>query len=157
MTKIARIALADLRQAHAMLELEVDSVRFRVIWIAAISLTRAIGHILEKIDSQTSVQMKDAVSSIYTEWKKQRVKNKIFFDFIKPERDLVLKEYEFGFLSEPVNLVDIKMGDLYMLDENLFCPISTKSFLGEDCRDVLAMSIYWWELQLDEIDRLATI
>lgn len=67
----------------------------------------------------------------------------------------MLKEYEIGFLSGPIGVLAQAEGKVYELDENLFCPIVDGRYAGEDCRDVLATAIAWWEKQLDLIEAAA--
>lgn len=128
--------------------------RFRVLWVAAISLARAVGHVLNKIDATTSPVMRSAVSTAYASWKGNPSENSIFFEFIESERNSVLKEYEFGFLSGPTDIATTD-GSAFILDENLFCPLSYGPYAGEDCRDILADAINWWNSQLEKIESIA--
>ena len=157
MTTTARKALIDLIHAHEMLEGEEDAKRFRVLWVAAISLARAIGHVLAKIDAVSSPKLRSAISDTYSDWKKNPSKNVIFFEFIDHERNSVLKEFEFGFMSGPINVVVIADSGVHSIAENLFCPLGSGPYAGEDCRDILAEAIKWWELQLTQIERVAAI
>jgi hypothetical protein len=56
-----------------------------------------------------------------------------------------------GFLSGQIPI--IASGQLFLLDKNLFCPITDGTFAGEDCRDILKDAIDWWEEQLQTIER----
>lgn len=154
MTIIARKALRDLQVAHKLLEAEESAERFRVHWIAAVALCRAVGHVLQKIDSNASPKLKNAISQIYATWKTKPEVHYIFFEFIEDERNAVLKEYEFGFLSGPVDLVVLPSGFTSTLEDNMFCPLSSGRFAGEDCRDVLELAINWWQAQLSQIDTI---
>lgn len=155
MTATARKILRDLQMAHDLLETEESAERFRLHWVAAVALCRAIGHVLQKVDSNTSPQLKTAISQIYDSWKAEPEAHHIFFEFIEDERNAVLKEYEFGFLSGPVDLVVLPSGFTSTLEDNLFCPLSSGRFAGEDCRDVLELAINWWQVQLSQIDAAA--
>lgn len=154
MTVNARKVLRDLQTAHKLLELEQSVEGFRVLWVAAIALCRAVGHVLQKIDSDTSPQLKVAISQIYASWKADPEMHHIFFEFIEDEHNSVLKEYEFGFMSGAVDLVMLPDGSPANLSDNLFCPLSSGRFAGEDCRDVLELAHQWWNAQLTQIDRL---
>lgn len=156
MTLAARKTLSDLRRAHEMLEVEEDIASFRVLWVGAISLARSVGHVLDKIDARTSPKMREAISNAYVVWKANKYENSIFFEFIESERNSVLKEYEFGFMSGPIDIV-VSDGSVHSLTDNLFCPLGYGSYTGEDCRDALADAIHWWELQLESIERAAAI
>jgi hypothetical protein len=152
MTATARKILRDLQVAHELLETEESAERFRVHWVAAVALCRTVGHVLQKIDSNTSPQLKAAISQIYASWKAEPEVHHVFFEFIEDERNAVLKEYEFGFLSGPVDFLVLPSGFISTLEDNLFYPLSSGRFTGEDCRDVLGLAINWWQTQLSEID-----
>lgn len=144
MTATARKVLRDLQLALELLETEESAERFRVHWVAAVALCRAVGHVLQKIDSRTSPQLKAVISQTYASWKSEPEAHQIFFEFIEDERNAVLKEYEFGFLSGPVEVVVLPIGVSSTLKDNLFCPLCSGRFAGEDCRDVLELAINWW-------------
>lgn len=146
----ARKVLDDCKKAHELLEDETDDTKFRILWVAGIALARAVGHVLDKVDSKQNETAKRVISSAYENWKKDREGNKIFWEFIDDERNRVLKEYEMGFLSGPIHVA--ASGQLFTLDENLFCPISDGAFAGEDCRDILKEAIDWWKNQLQGIE-----
>lgn len=146
----ARKVLDDCKEAHRLLEDETDDTKFRILWVAGIALARAVGHVLDKVDSKQNKKLKYAISNAYDSWKRDRAANRMFWDFIEDERNRVLKEYEIGFLSGPIPVM--ASGQSFTLDENLFCPISDGEFAGEDCRDILKQAIAWWEEQLREIE-----
>jgi hypothetical protein len=156
MTVAARKVLRDLQMARELLEMEEHPERFRVLWVAAVALCRAVGHVLQKIDSKSSPQFKAAISRTYSSWKSEPEAHHIFFEFIEDERNSVLKEYEFGFMSGPATLVVLPDGFSTTLADNLFCPLSNGRFAGEDCRDVLELAVNWWNVQLDQVDRAAS-
>lgn len=152
MTRVARTALADLEVALQMLDIEADPARFRVLWVGAVALTRAIGHILNKVDAQTSPQLARAITTRFREWKADPAQHAYFHEFVELERNMVLKEYGFGFLSDSTIVFQSGGGsDLYT--NNLFCPVPDGMFAGHDCRYVLEESIAWWHRELDKIDR----
>lgn len=155
MTITARKTLQDLRMSHNLLEVEESTEQFRVLWVASVTICRAVGHVLQKVDSSTSPRLKLAISQAYSSWKADPESNRIFFDFIENERNSVLKEYKFGFNSGPLDIL-APDGSLFTLDNNIFCPLIDGHFSGEDCRDVLELAIVWWQTQLDFIDCMAT-
>ncbi len=155
MTTAARKALSDLEYAHSLLEVEESTQRFRILWVASISLSRAVGHVLEKIDSKASPELRATISKAYLSWKQDPETHQIFFEFIEDERNSVLKEYEFGFMSGPIDVMVLPDGTSFSLSENLFCPLAGGRFAGEDCRDVLQLAISWWKAQLASIDEAA--
>lgn len=151
----ARTVLNDCREAHMLLEAELDTVRFRILWVAGVALLRAVGHVLKKVDAEPGSTVEVAVADAYDEWQRERAAHVIFWDFIEKERNNVLKEYQIGFFPGPVNVSVHPGGETFFLDENLFCPIPYGRFAGEDCRDVMAEAIAWWERQLDAIETAA--
>ncbi len=154
MTTQAKKVLNDLQQSHIMLEIEEDYTRFRVLWVAAITLARAVGHTLDKVDSKQSILMKTIVEKKWKDIKnsENRAENIIFFEFIENERNQILKEYEFGMLSSPVDLVIENTDSVFTLDSCIYMPLQDGKYAGEDCRDVLAEAILWWEKYIYEID-----
>ena len=152
MTATARKVLADLEVSYELLEAEENVDKFRILWVASVSLARTVGHVLDKVDKNESPKLSSAISSTYQSWKQNPKKNEIFFQFIENERNSILKEYEFGFLSGPTDVAALPTGEIFKLDDNLFCPMSSGKYEGEDCRDILKSSITWWKQQLNAIE-----
>lgn len=111
-----------------------------------------MGHVLQKVDSRRDPRTKRAVDEAWKRWNSDKETHAIFWEFIREERNNILKEYEFGFLSGPIDVLVTPDNELFVLDDNLFCPISGGRFAGEDCRDILADAIAWWERELSIID-----
>ncbi len=153
MTTTARRALADCRKALDLLEMESDAAQFRVLWVAAVALLRSVGHVLQKVDSTQSPLVAKAIDDTWERWKTDKEANAIFFEFIEEERNNILKEYEFGFLSGPVEVLVTPNDEFFTLEDSMYCPVSGGRFDGEDCRDVVAEGIAWWERELSAIDR----
>ena len=157
MTTQAKKVLGDLRQSYLMLENETHYESFRVLWVAAITLARVTGHILDKVDSRQSETMRITVSNKWKNLKenKEDVVNKIFFEFIEDERNKILKEYEFGLLSSPIDLFVVDTSSIpkiFTLDGGIYIPLQNGFYAGTDCRDVLAEAIQWWEKYINDID-----
>ncbi len=146
----ARNVLADRRTALDLLQEETRPEVFRLYWVAGVALARAVGHVLQKVDSEHDATIERAVASAYAAWKADKQANSIFWDFIEQERNQILKEYEVGFLAGPIDVV--AGAELHTLGEHLFCPIADGVFAGEDCRDILEQAITWWESQLNSIE-----
>ena len=149
----ARSVLADCRNALDLLQDETRPEVFRLYWVAAVALARAVGHVLHRVDGEDDATIRQAAASAYAGWKADKQGNAIFWDFIEQERNQILKEYEVGFFAGPIDVV--AGGALYSLDQHLFCPIADGEFAGEDCRDILDQAIAWWESQLDRIEAAA--
>lgn len=152
MTATARKVLADLEAAHHILELETDAQRFRITWVAAMALCRCVGHVLKNVDSKISLSYKNAINDKWESWKSENEHNKIFHLFIENERNAVLKEYEIGFMSGNSAYLVLPDENISLLSDELFCPLTDGPYAWEDCRDILAIAISWWHIQLREID-----
>ena len=114
---------------------------------------RAIGHVLHKVDSERNPKLKNIIENAFSDWKKNREDNAIFWDFIENERNSVLKQYEFGFLFGPMGVITSDDDEeIEKLDEGLYCPILVGRYQGEDCRDVLEEAIKWWKKQLTGVE-----
>jgi hypothetical protein len=92
------------------------------------------------------------------EWKDHR----IFAQFIKKERDLIVHEYRSEMSTGPVALIAVTVApdgrelpiDTAVLDQNIYRPMSSGDYENEDGRVLIEDSIEWWCEQLNEIDRL---
>ncbi|MDO9002493.1 MAG: hypothetical protein Q7V20_03430 [Aquabacterium sp.] len=153
MTATARKVLADLEAAHELLELESNAQRFRITWVAAMALCRAVGHVLDKVDSKASPELKAAIKQAWSSWQSDQERHGLFHLFIESERNAVLKEYEMGFMSGSSAVIVLPEGSATTLSDELFCPLADGPYAGEDCRDILAQAIDWWQSQLRDIDQ----
>src|SRR5688572_30822042 len=122
----ARKVLVDCQRAHDFLEDETDEILFRLMWVAGIALARTVGHVLDKVDAKRDARLGKIIKAQFANWKANPSANLIFWDFIDDERNRVLKEYSVGFLSGPIPIV--ADGEIYELDENLFCPLGDGTF-----------------------------
>ncbi len=100
----ARSVLADYRNALDLLQDETRPEVFRLYWAAGVALTRAAGHVLQKVDGEQDASIKHAVPLAYAAWKADKQANAIFWDFLEQERNQILKEYEAGFLAGPIDV-----------------------------------------------------
>jgi hypothetical protein len=164
MTLAARIVLADCQIALSLLEDQEDEGRWRVHWVGAVALIRAVGHVLDKVDGQVA-GAKEISRSAFRRWKSDDPTHAIFRDFIEVERNNILKEYEskvFPNADVPVAIVvtavhpetgetiQIPIADI--IPDNLYKPLVEGFGAGEDARSVYADAIAWWERELDAID-----
>jgi hypothetical protein len=147
----AHEVLDDCEVAFRLLDDEERPEVFRVLWVAGISLARAVGHVLHKVDAERDSATKRAVEAAYGVWQLDRSSNTIFWDFIEEERNQVLKQYSIGFSPGPVSVL---VGtEAVTIGDHLFCPITDGTYAGEDCRDVLQEAIEWWRRQLSQIEQ----
>lgn len=164
MTFKARMVLHDCKVAKTLLEEETDFDAWRIHWAAAIALIRAVGHVLVKVDGRDSV-INSVSKSFFSRWKTSK-EDEIFRSFIDKERNTLLKEYESGThpmesvpvvaqatLVSPDGDVQHASAGVHFLDGNIYRPMLSGPWEGDDCRDVYDEAIKWWELQLDGIDK----
>jgi hypothetical protein len=165
MTLRARLVLEDCRLALQLLEDETDLRRWRLHWVAAIALIRAVGHVLDKVDGKAPA-IKAASRAAYVRWNTSVSEHEIFREFIERERNTILKEYEFNIhpgeeveVAVPVTLRRVSDGaiveaaTIFPLDNNIYRPLLDGFREGDDARDVLSEAIEWWEAELAAIER----
>ncbi|MEG9432471.1 hypothetical protein [Terriglobus sp. ADX1] len=66
---------------------------WRVDYVATVTLLRAVGHVLMNVDATTNLLVRAKLQMLWNDIEKHKSLHKIYWDFIKPERDRVLKEY----------------------------------------------------------------
>jgi hypothetical protein len=139
---------------------------FRLSWFTITSLLRSIGHVLENVDKNLSPELERIIKDKWTET--QKTKPAIFWDFIKPERDRFLKEYnhsvdrsiswEQQMGSEgPLITISIKVGD----SQNSYIgkPSQMKSIInsgrykGRNEKEVAVEALNWWEGYIEDIKK----
>ena len=160
----ARNVLGDCHLALELLEEETDSQRWRTRWVGAVALVRAVGHVLDKGDG-VDPAARVAVNAAYRKWKDCPHRYRIFHGSIEKERNLILKQYEFNtFPNEAVPLVVVarsmspggdgvaEYAEVFDIKENLYRPLVSGFWEGEDARDVYVEALEWWEAQLAEIE-----
>lgn len=155
----AEIVLKDCRYAHKMLESVIDEQRFRVYWAASLSLLRAVGHVLKKVDAETSPEVREAVDQAWKRWGDDRDAHALFWEFIEAERNLVLKKYEIRLsLNGATVYVESDTGDAEAedLSSEYYVPVKEGHFASEDAREVVADAIRWWTAELSLISSRLT-
>jgi predicted nucleic acid-binding protein len=156
MTAAARELLKDANTALQMLEEEENSDRWRVLWFAAVTMARSIGHVLHKVDTKHNRKLKAASRAAYEKWQ-SLPEHKIFHQFIEIERNSLVKEN----LTSAEGYSDI--WGIVFTDENgveniesieaiLYRPIMCGPYQGVDARDVLSEALEWWATELDKLD-----
>lgn len=66
---------------------------WRIRWFTSVVLLRTVGHVLENVDSKSSDDWARCIQEQYQRWKASRPHPAIYWEFIKAERDFVVKEY----------------------------------------------------------------
>ena len=155
MTARARCVLRDCEAAVEMLEDEEDEQRWRILWAGAMALLRAVGHVLGKVDAKDE-RVRPFVEEAWERWNSDRVTNGVFWEFIRDERNAILKEYSFSVVDsadvglglvenggdEDVDDAVVSEGPI-VLGENLFRPLERGFGMGEDARDVYRDALKW--------------
>jgi hypothetical protein len=167
MTTRARLVLEDCRLALQLLEDETDLRRWRLHWVAAIALIRAVGHVLDKVDGK-SPAVRAAARAAYARWTGDVPEHEIFREFIERERNIILKEYDFNLhpgeqveITIPVELRRVSDGALveaagiFPIGDNIYRPLLGGFREGDDARDVLSDAITWWDEQLAAVEKAA--
>lgn len=149
----ARLVLEDCRLTLGLLDHVQSEGMFRVLWVALVTLLRAVGHVLDKVDGNADPAMRRAVDEAWKACQERREADRIFWAFIDHERNAVLKTYEMtppagdvvvGLTGQPETLA-------FVLDENIFKPLLDGPYAGEDARDVAGDAIAWWDRHLSAV------
>ncbi|MDE0209404.1 MAG: hypothetical protein OXJ64_05930 [Boseongicola sp.] len=148
-----------------MLENETEYARWRVHWVSALALVRAVGHVLKKIDGKDA-RYRVCIDAAFVEWKSNRSKYAIFWEFIEEERNSILKEYQFNVhpleevdvlvsstLRNTVTGEDVQVGEMVRLRENIYRPIMDGFGEGIDARDMYREALDWWDTELSAIEK----
>ena len=166
MTQAARVVLQDAKYAIAKHSEYLQSEAFRVSWFSIVGLLRAVGHVLDKVDTKSSSAMKRAIEEKWMLLQKSRPEPHIFWGFIEIERNRFLKNYQHGInraLVVPVlpknsvvmvdcgNLGGGTVGEGYKLRSI----IVDGHYAGSYEREVATEAYKWWKSYLDEVDNLA--
>jgi hypothetical protein len=159
-----RQVLDDCRLALEMLEAEKDFRRWRIHWAGAVALIRAVGHVMAD-ECQSAARLKRASQSLFKKWKASSAEDEIFHQFIKRERDFILKEYQFNLypLDEVYVAVqgvtrplaggpETNFGDVFPIGENIYRPLLDSYREGDDAREVYGEAIEWWEKQIQILE-----
>src|SRR6185312_1454897 len=98
--RAANEVLRDREKAVQLLEEIPKPSYFEFNYVAALALVRAVGHVLDKVDANENGPRPGlSVDVAYAKWKANRDEHRIFWEFIEEERNNILKEYTFGFVS----------------------------------------------------------
>ena len=117
-------------------DIDDEHPEWRLYWVAGIALLRTIGHVLVKSDAQQSPKHKSEIDKLWSAWKRRRVDNAIFWDFIEKERNSLLKTYTFG-----ATLAEDDQGQFVRYAD------------GQDAMQLFREAVYWWRHQLSSLER----
>ena len=170
MTDKARIVLQDCQRAVASHTLELQGEELRVSWVAILTLLRAVGHVLNKVDSNSSPAMAQAVAEWWKAMSASKPEPAIFWQFIENARNRVVKLYEHGIwrqlvLEGPeyqgrpttilVDQANARGGRMTAQDGHVISKLADGAFAGQSERDVAIEACKWWRGVLDRLDARA--
>lgn len=160
-----RQVLDDCRLALEMLEAEKNFQRWRVHWAGAVALLRTVGHVMED-ECRSDPKLRRANETMFKRWKSKAPEDEIFHEFIKRERDFILKEYQFNLypldevhvavnakLSPLSGGPDVEFHDILPIGENIYRPLLDSYREGDDARDVYGEAIEWWVKQIEFLEK----
>ncbi len=160
MTARARVALSDCIYALEQLDLVSTQQDWRFKWAGSIALIRAIGNILRNEGKENDL-LAEAIRTRFRDHSAHRDRHRIYWKFIKRERDLVLKEYQ-SLVSEDEKigvfvLLGGKVQAAELVDACIFKRIEDEEWIAAkggqiDARDLYQEAISWWQTELDLID-----
>lgn len=156
MTGRAREVLEDCRQALSEIEDGVMGQQWRIRWVAALTLLRSVGYVLDKVDGSRDSLMRQIIKE-----QRKEPESIIFKEFIKKVRNGIIHEYKLSAGQD----VTVRPGTLYLnmkTGEQSSGPSGPRTYSyrinegyykGHDQRKVIQEAIDWWEEYLGEIDR----
>jgi hypothetical protein len=162
MTLAARLVLEDCRHAFAAMRSEALPSEWRRNLVALLTLLRAIGHVLDKVDAARDQKLRGPVTDWWKQVNNDKVQHPLFWEFIERERNSFIKQYETTARQVMVGHVgavnyDSKT-DTYTSDP--YRPLEYKQtmtagyFTGREFLEVADEALHWWEAQLAQIERV---
>ena len=140
----AREVLSDCKDALEELN-NVQGSIWRRRFITAMTLLRAVGHVLIKVDGKTGDIHKSVIENQWAIWKNDRKNHEIYFSFIEKERNLILKEYQINGGQSVTILMDEDRCEYSY-------PMNDGYYKGRDQREMILEAIQWWERELSIIE-----
>lgn len=153
------VALVELRSASQ------ETLRRR--WITVITLLRAVGHVLDKVDGGADPILAQVCKAKFREINATKPVPEIFWKFIEEERNNILKTYTFSVRGNlnvvvPAGAIRFNQSDV-VLDPTgssrttfrwEIMLIKEGPFAGQDPRDLVQQAINFWRDYLDDTERL---
>jgi hypothetical protein len=139
-----------------MLQVAVDTPngesRVRVLWVAAVTMLRAAGHVLDKVDGASDPAVKRLLNEALPRWKKAwQYQQSVSY------RNKTLKEYDLGWKHTVFSLPDGK-DDSQTRHYGLLMPEGDDSFAPSHRRRYAAnMMETLWEVWRWWMDRVAAL
>jgi hypothetical protein len=164
LTEHARAVLSDCRDAVAELTDDLQGSMWRRRWATVITLLRAVGHVLDKVDGSSSPEMRSAIDAAWQTILKTKPDPVLFWGFIEEDRNLLLKEYRFvagqgvTIFAPPMQVKAMVPGrpttasPIVEGRSELVYKMSDGPFKDQDPRDVARRALDWLENYLGSID-----
>jgi hypothetical protein len=141
-----------------MLEDEPRQVEWRLHWILAVVLLRAVGHVLDKVDGAASPPCA-RLCAISIEAGPATLPIRNLSPLHQTRAEQHHQGNEFGMTEGPVPIMAaLQRHDGFdvvrqaLIEENIYRPMSEGEYEGEDGRTLIDEAIEWWRIQLDEVD-----
>jgi len=156
-----RIACRELDEA----EKENNKRLIRIRWFTCLALLRSVGHVLEKVDQKSYSEYDMIFKEKFNSFKN----DSIYLNFIKNDRDLILKEYKFFIIEGESERIESNF--IVINDEGDFLGIGGGKILkvaddkiikrffkkGEGfdkynlLHEIVSDAIIWWQRYIDSI------
>ena len=159
-TRHAREVLRDCERLLAAIRPDMPGDLWPPRWAGLVTLLRTIGQVLDKVDGKASAEAERVIKETFDQTKRTKPKPRIFWEFIKTERDNVVKQYELGVRMNTIlrpgtgrlNLSTGKEKWTRGRKARFQAYMHSGAFRGRDalrlCRDAIA----FWRRYLDRID-----
>ncbi len=140
----ARRVLRDCYRAKTRFDTATIAADRRLWWILALTLLRAVGHVLNKVDSKRSRYLANSIRKGYLAWKAEPRQHLVFHEFIEKERNEIIKEYRIDPAISLNHDASDRVPGLLLIGDAALTPGAA-----------LASAIRWWEDQLAIIEEEA--
>jgi hypothetical protein len=161
----AETVLQDCKHSIWAYDINLQAEELRIKWVSIISLLRAVGHVLLKVDTTKDEKLKKIIICKFKEIDRQKEQNMIYHEFIKKERDRFLKEYDHGFIRLVGPKPGIRKGVYSSFDvsrnrgavvepresDEIVSYLSSGPYQGKYERDIAKMAYEWWQEVIDDI------
>ena len=156
----ARRVFDDARRAFLDFSLDSQGHHWRHRWILNVVLLRAVGHVLDNVDGNSSKTLRTAIDEWWAELKNSKPEPAIFWQFIEQERNSIVKEY----LSQGVQETKLRQVRIELatgkMDRSPVTEVThtmyAGHYTGRNQHDLLREAISWWEEQLNSIEKAAS-
>ena len=130
-------------------EYDDDKPEWRIYWIACVASLRTVGHVLDKVDASTDIILKRVIAEKWEELRSDKQRWPIFWEFIDPERNNLLKEFGFGAAPGDAIVTTFthgRLGETVVTTRDLFYGNEGRFATG-----ILAEAINFWQHYLNDI------